>query len=109
MRLMSIDAPDDLYDWPSFSFSPWASAMFVHPRRGLPFEREKMNTQFVDLHAAADFMGHGAIEVNQYQPEVLDIVRRRACPPHFHGFTVSQGRKRLLLAPESGAKRAKKR
>ena len=36
-----------------------------------------MNTQFVDLHAAADFMGPGAIEVNQYQTEILDIVRRR--------------------------------
>ncbi len=36
-----------------------------------------MNTQFIDLHAAADFMGPGAIEVNQYQTEILDIVRRR--------------------------------
>jgi len=44
---------------------------------GFPFEREKMNTQFVDLHAAADFMGPGAIEVNQYQTEIFDIVRRR--------------------------------
>jgi hypothetical protein len=44
---------------------------------GFPFEREKMNTQFVDLHAAADFMGPGAIEINQYQTEIFDIVRRR--------------------------------
>ena len=36
-----------------------------------------MNTQFIDLHAAADFMGPGAIEVNQYQTEIFDIVRRR--------------------------------
>jgi hypothetical protein len=36
-----------------------------------------MNTQFVDLHAAADFMGPGAIEVERYQTEIFDIVRRR--------------------------------
>ena len=36
-----------------------------------------MNTQFVDLHAAADFMGPGAIEVDRYQTEIFDIVRRR--------------------------------
>lgn len=36
-----------------------------------------MNTTFVDLHAAADFMGPGAVEVNRYQSEITDIVRRR--------------------------------
>ncbi|MGA3128354.1 MAG: hypothetical protein ABSD13_16750 [Candidatus Korobacteraceae bacterium] len=36
-----------------------------------------MNTQFVDLHAAADFMGPGAIEVERYQTEIFDICRRR--------------------------------
>lgn len=36
-----------------------------------------MNTQFVDLHAAADFMGPGAVEINRYQNEITDIVRRR--------------------------------
>ena len=36
-----------------------------------------MNTQFVDLHAAADYMGPGAIEVERYQTEIFDIVRRR--------------------------------
>ena len=36
-----------------------------------------MNAQFVDLHAAADFMGPGAVEVNRYQTEICDIVRRR--------------------------------
>jgi hypothetical protein len=36
-----------------------------------------MNTKFVDLHAAADFMGPGAVEVNRYQNEITDIVRRR--------------------------------
>ena len=37
-----------------------------------------MGTQFVDLHAAADFMGPGAIEIDRYQTEIFDIVRRRA-------------------------------
>ncbi|ABF43360.1 hypothetical protein Acid345_4360 [Candidatus Koribacter versatilis Ellin345] len=36
-----------------------------------------MKTQFIDLHAAADFMGPGAVEVNRYQSEITDIVRRR--------------------------------
>src|SRR4051794_5559061 len=36
-----------------------------------------MNGQFVDLHAAADFLGPGAVEVNRYQTEITDIVRRR--------------------------------
>jgi len=36
-----------------------------------------MNAQFVDLHAAADFLGPGAVEVNRYQNEIADIVRRR--------------------------------
>src|SRR3954471_2995442 len=36
-----------------------------------------MTTQFLDLHAAADFLGPGAVEVNRYQSEITDIVRRR--------------------------------
>ena len=36
-----------------------------------------MRAQFLDLHAAADFIGPGAIEVNRYATEVTDIVRRR--------------------------------
>jgi len=36
-----------------------------------------MNTQFVDLHAAADYMAPGAIEIDRYQTEITDIVRRR--------------------------------
>jgi hypothetical protein len=36
-----------------------------------------MYAQFLDLHAAADFLGPGAIEVNRYQTEIFDIVRRR--------------------------------
>src|SRR3954452_15455289 len=36
-----------------------------------------MNGQLVDLHAAADFLGPGTVEVNSYQTEITDIVRRR--------------------------------
>lgn len=36
-----------------------------------------MKAQFIDLHAAADFLGPGAVEVNRYQNEITDIVRRR--------------------------------
>jgi hypothetical protein len=36
-----------------------------------------MNAQFIDLRAAADFLGPGAVEVNRYQSEITDIVRRR--------------------------------
>ena len=38
---------------------------------------ETMKAQFLDLHAAADFLGPGAVEVNRYQSEITDIVRRR--------------------------------
>jgi hypothetical protein len=36
-----------------------------------------MKAQFVNLQAAADYMGAGAIEVDRYQSEITDIVRRR--------------------------------
>jgi hypothetical protein len=36
-----------------------------------------MKAQFIDLNAAADFLGPGAIEINRYQTEIFDIVRRR--------------------------------
>ncbi|MBA3916439.1 MAG: hypothetical protein H0X25_21865, partial [Acidobacteriales bacterium] len=36
-----------------------------------------MKAQFVDLHAAADYIGPGAVEVSRYQNEITDIVRRR--------------------------------
>ncbi len=36
-----------------------------------------MKANFLDLHAAADFLGPGAIEINRYQTEITDIVRRR--------------------------------
>jgi hypothetical protein len=36
-----------------------------------------MKANFLDLNAAADFLGPGAIEINRYQTEITDIVRRR--------------------------------
>src|SRR5260370_22620576 len=36
-----------------------------------------MRGQFVDLYASADYLGPGAIEIDRYQTEILDIVRRR--------------------------------
>ena len=36
-----------------------------------------MNANFTNIHAAADYIGPGAIEVPMYQSEILDIVRRR--------------------------------
>src|SRR5213075_1339642 len=35
-----------------------------------------MKTNFLDLSAAADFLGPGAVEVNRYQSEITDLVRR---------------------------------
>lgn len=37
-----------------------------------------MTSQFMDINAAADFLGPGAVEINRYQTEIFDIVRRRA-------------------------------
>jgi len=36
-----------------------------------------MTGRFVDLMAAADYLGPGAVEIERYQTEILDIVRRR--------------------------------
>jgi hypothetical protein len=36
-----------------------------------------MNANFTNIHAAADYIGPGAIEVPLYQTEIMDIVRRR--------------------------------
>lgn len=36
------------------------------------------NAQMVSLAAAADYLGTGAIEVNEYEPVITDIVRRRS-------------------------------
>jgi len=36
-----------------------------------------MKANFLDLQAAADFLGPGAIEIDRYQTEITDIVRRR--------------------------------
>lgn len=38
--------------------------------------KEPMNATFADIHAAADFIGPGAIEVPLYQTEIFDICRR---------------------------------
>src|SRR5437868_8666805 len=36
-----------------------------------------MTAQFIYLHAAADFLGPGVVEVNRYQTEITTLVRRR--------------------------------
>lgn len=36
-----------------------------------------MNAKFTEIHAAADYLGPGAIEVPMYQSEITDLVRRR--------------------------------
>ncbi len=36
-----------------------------------------MNAHFIDLNAAADYLGPGAIEIDRYQTEIFDICRRR--------------------------------
>ena len=36
-----------------------------------------MTGHFVDLYASADYLGPGAIEIDRYQTEIFDIVRRR--------------------------------
>jgi hypothetical protein len=36
-----------------------------------------MRGQFVDLYGSADYLGPGAIEIDRYQTEIFDIVRRR--------------------------------
>jgi hypothetical protein len=41
------------------------------------FKGMRMNAKFTEIHAAADYIGPGAIEVPLYQTEILDIVRRR--------------------------------
>src|ERR1700739_1079904 len=38
--------------------------------------KEEMNATFADIHAAADFIGPGAVEVPLYQTEIFDICRR---------------------------------
>jgi hypothetical protein len=36
-----------------------------------------INGRFVDIHAAADYLGPGAIEINRYQTEIYDMIKRR--------------------------------
>ncbi len=40
--------------------------------------KEIMKANFYDIHAAADYIGPGAIEVPIYQTEITDIVRRHS-------------------------------
>jgi hypothetical protein len=40
-------------------------------------KEQNMQSNFLDIHSAADYMGPGAIEVPFYQNEIFDIVRRR--------------------------------
>ncbi len=47
------------------------------PVAAISFGKDIMKAQFVNLQAAADYMGPGAIEVDLYQTEITDIVRRR--------------------------------
>src|ERR1700676_3157715 len=49
------------------------SSKDVCPERG---RKEVMNVRFADIHAAADYIGPGAIEVPLYQTEIFDICRR---------------------------------
>ena len=52
-----------------------------------------MKAQFIDLLAAADFLEPGAVEVNRYQSEITDIVRRRGVL----GQRIRQGRQQATL------------
>jgi hypothetical protein len=36
-----------------------------------------MNPIFIDVSASASYLGPGSIEVDKYQPEIVDMVRRR--------------------------------
>src|SRR5579872_7545974 len=36
----------------------------------------ELGAQFASMGAAADFLGNGAIEVNMYETEIFDLVRR---------------------------------
>jgi hypothetical protein len=46
-------------------------------RRKNQYRGEDMPGKFVDLYASADYLGPGAIEIDRYQTEIFDIVRRR--------------------------------
>src|SRR4051812_33626917 len=38
---------------------------------------QQVSGKFVSIHAAADYLGPGAIEINRYQTEITDMVKRR--------------------------------
>lgn len=50
----------------------WGVSPAVLGRMGLPADAS------IELKAAADFLGNGAIEINKYQNEIVDIVRRES-------------------------------
>jgi hypothetical protein len=50
--------------------------MFHDTWRRANGQRGNMNVSFADIHAAADYIGPGAIEVPLYQTEIFDICRR---------------------------------
>src|SRR6202034_307583 len=60
-----------------FSFGAKQVNAIEFQSQGKINEGEKMQGQFVDLYASADYLGPGAIEIDRYQTEILDIVRRR--------------------------------
>jgi hypothetical protein len=63
--------------WPAATTNNSRHNSFYFIRQVNLFSGDNMSAQFLDLHAAADFLGPGAIEVNRYQTEITDIVRRR--------------------------------
>jgi hypothetical protein len=60
-----------------FSFGAKQVNAIEFQSQGKINEGEKMQGQFVDLYASADYLGPGAIEIDRYQTEIFDIVRRR--------------------------------
>ena len=55
--------------------SGWGAVPAVEKLNGALLSGNSIPT---DLKAAADFLGNGAIEVNKYENEILDIVRRES-------------------------------
>jgi len=62
--------------WVAASYNEFAGAA-LRAALFIESKRIEMIAQFKDIHAAADYIGPGAVEVPQYQSEITDIVRRR--------------------------------
>ena len=58
-------------------FKPATGARFTHPHRGLSFRKGEDEHTIYGFACRGRFHGPGAIEVNRYQTEICDIVRRR--------------------------------